>query len=55
MIAAADRIDRPEIYDAIALGVWTGQRQGDRLARVDSGVMDGRRVFRQAKTKADGL
>lgn len=52
LIAAADRIGRPEIGDAITLGVWTGQRQGDRLALVDGGTLDGRRVFRQRKTGA---
>ncbi len=52
LVAAADRIGRPEIGDAITLGVWTGQRQGDRLAMVDGGAMDGRRVFRQRKTAA---
>ncbi len=52
LVATADRIGRPEIGDAITLGVWTGQRQGDRLAMVDAGAMDGRRVLRQAKTGA---
>jgi hypothetical protein len=52
LVAAADALGRPEIGDAIVLGVWTGQRQIDRLAIADGGVLDGRRVFRQTKTKA---
>ena len=52
LVAAADRIGRPEIGDAITLGVWTGQRQADRLALADAGAVDGRRVFRQRKTGA---
>lgn len=35
-ILAADLIGRPEIGDSIALGVWTGQRQNDRLALTEA-------------------
>lgn len=42
----------PEMGDMIALGVWTGQRQEDRLLLVDKGLFNGRRIFRQAKTGA---
>lgn len=52
LVAAADKLGRPEIGDMVILGVWTGQRQGDRLALVDRGLVRGRRVFRQAKTGA---
>lgn len=52
LIAAADEIGRPEIGDAVVMGVWTGQRQTDRLSLLDAGVLDGRRLFRQSKTKA---
>lgn len=52
LVAAADALGRPEIGDAIMLGLWTGQRQGDRLALVDEGLVAGRRVFRQSKTGA---
>ncbi len=52
LVAAADRIGRPEIGDMIVLAVWTGQRQGDRLALVDRGLLNGRRYFRQSKTNA---
>ena len=52
LIAAADAEGLPEIGDAIVLGLWTGQRQADRLQLVDRGLVDGRRVFRQSKTGA---
>ena len=52
LVAAADAFGRPEIGDAIMLGLWTGQRQQDRLALVvhRSELTRGRRVFRQQKT-----
>lgn len=50
LVAAADAVGRPEIGDAVTLGVWTGQRQADRLAMIEAGAVDGRRLFRQAKT-----
>jgi hypothetical protein len=40
------------IGDCIVLGVWTGQRQDARLAMVDGGAIDGRRLIRQSKTGA---
>lgn len=52
LVAAADAIGLPEIGDAITIGVWTGQRQADRLAMTDAGLRDGWRTFRQLKTKA---
>lgn len=52
LIRAADVIGRPEIGDAIMLGVWTGQRQGDRLTLCGGSVQEGRHVFRQSKTGA---
>lgn len=52
LVAAADAIGRPEIGDSILLGLWTGQRQGDRIALTDKGLLNGRRVFRQSKTGA---
>ncbi|YBV97555.1 hypothetical protein M1D80_11945 [Phyllobacteriaceae bacterium JZ32] len=52
LIAAADRVGLPEVGDMIVLGVWTGQRQGDRLLLVDKGLLNGRRIFRQSKTGA---
>lgn len=52
LVDAADAIERPSIGDGILLGLFTGQRQGDRLSLVDGGVEDGRRIFRQNKTGA---
>jgi hypothetical protein len=52
LLAAADRLGRPSIGDAVLLGLFTGQRQGDRLALEDAGLLDGRRMFRQSKTSA---
>ena len=53
LVAAADAIGLPEIGDSVYLGLFTGQRQGDRLALQDAGAEAGRRVFRQAKTGAN--
>jgi hypothetical protein len=52
LVAAADALDRASIGDAIYLGLFTGQRQTDRLALKDDGLRDGRRHFRQNKTSA---
>ena len=52
LVAAADALGRPEIGDMVTLGVWTGQRQGDRLSMEDRGLVAGRRIFRQGKTGA---
>lgn len=52
LIAAADAIGRPEIGDMIVLGVWTGQRQADRLSLLAVNKLNNRRIFRQAKTGA---
>lgn len=54
MVAAADALDLPAIGDAILLGVWTGQRQGDRLALQETAFRGngGRIVFQQRKTRA---
>lgn len=52
LVAAADALGRPSIGDAIYLGLFTGQRQSDRLTLRDEGLVNGRRQFRQAKTKA---
>ena len=52
LVAVADHVGRPEAGDMVELGVWTGQRQGDRLALEDRGLIKGRRIFRQGKTNA---
>jgi hypothetical protein len=49
LIAAADALHRPSIGDAIMLGLFTCQRQRDRLFLKDEGLSDGRRLFRQSK------
>lgn len=50
LVAAADALGRPSIGHSILLGLFTGQRQNDRLALRDEGLIDGRRRFRQSKT-----
>lgn len=52
LIAAADHMGRPEVADGIMLGLWTGQRQSDRLELDDRGLVQRRRLFRQNKTGA---
>lgn len=52
LVAAADAMGRASIGDAIYLGLFTGQRQADRLALKDEGLINGRRHFRQSKTAA---
>jgi hypothetical protein len=48
--AAAAELGRASIGDAIYLGLFTAQRQRDRLGLCDEGLVDGRRHFRQSKT-----
>lgn len=50
LVKAADAMGRPSIGDAIFLGLFTGQRQADRLALKDDGLVEGRRQLRQSKT-----
>jgi len=50
MVAAADEIGLPSVGDCYFLGLFTGQRQTDRLAMKDEGLIDGRRHLRQSKT-----
>jgi hypothetical protein len=52
LIAAADAKGWPWAGDMVVLGVWTGQRQADRLAMVNKGMLSNRRIFRQRKTGA---
>jgi integrase len=52
LVAAADELGRHDIGDSVVMGLWTGQRQGDRLALRHHGKLKGRRVFRQNKTAA---
>jgi len=50
LIAAADAIGRPSIGDCMYLGLFTGQRQTDRLRMTDEREVEGRHAFRQSKT-----
>jgi hypothetical protein len=50
LVRAADALERPSIGDAVMLGLFTGQRQNDRLTIGDDGIIDGRRRFKQRKT-----
>lgn len=52
IVAVADAIGRPEFGDMIILGVWSGQRQNDRLLFQVAGRDKGRITLRQMKTKA---
>lgn len=47
-----DLIARPEVGDMVILGVWTGQRQADRLTMTAAHLANGRLVQRQQKTMA---
>lgn len=55
LVAAADAIGRPDVGDAIVLGLWTGQRQGDRLALIDPQVTGDGIRFRQSKKHGQPL
>lgn len=52
LTATADALGWHDMGDMLTFGVWTGQRQEDRLLMVDKGLLNGRRIFRQAKTGA---
>lgn len=52
LIHAADLAGRHDVGDMIALGVWIGQRQGDRLTLQNAQMKDGRFVVMQGKTGA---
>lgn len=55
LVFAADDMGRPEVGDAIMLGLWTGQRQGDRLALEDGRVTKDGIHFQQGKKKKQPL
>jgi hypothetical protein len=48
--AAADAIERTSIGDSFYLGLFTGQRQTDRLIMRNESCVEGRHAFRQSKT-----
>ena len=55
LVDAADRLGLPEIGDAVLLGVWTGQRQADRLSLIGGQIVDNAILFRQAKKHGQPL
>ncbi|TPN57145.1 hypothetical protein [Mesorhizobium sp. B1-1-7] len=52
LVRVGDHMGLPVVGDMTLLGLWSGQRQGDRLKLEDRGLHKGRRLFRQAKTGA---
>ncbi|TRL39858.1 tyrosine-type recombinase/integrase [Rhizobium straminoryzae] len=52
LVEAAERLGRPDMADVFYTGVWTAQRQADRLALKLSAVRNGRFIVRQQKTGA---
>lgn len=55
LINAADLLGRPEVADAIVLGVWSGQRQADRLELTDAQETKDGILFRQGKKNGQPL
>ena len=55
LVAAADLVGRPEIGDMVLLGVWSGQRQSDRLTLTEAQIRDLTFAFRQAKKHGQPL
>lgn len=51
LAAAARHLNRRSIAIGTYLGLFTGQRQGDRLTLKDEGLQDGFRRFRQSKMR----
>jgi integrase len=52
LIAAADHLGRGDVRTMIKLGLWTGQRQGDRREMVLAAETGTRVILRQSKTGA---
>ncbi|PLW77866.1 tyrosine-type recombinase/integrase [Cohaesibacter celericrescens] len=52
LIATADKEGRPDVGDAIMLGICSGQRQNDRLLFKLEKMADGLMIFKQSKTGA---
>lgn len=55
LIDCADRLGLPEIGDSIMLGVWTGQRQADRLSLTGGQLVDNAFLFKQQKKHGQPL
>ncbi len=51
LVRAAELCRKPMLGIAITLGLWTGQRQGDRLDMIEGGTSATRIILRQSKTK----
>ncbi|MBV2183780.1 MAG: hypothetical protein KUL88_04460 [Rhizobium sp.] len=52
LVEAAEEMGRADLADMFYTGVWTAQRQADRLALQVSAIRNGRFVLRQRKTGA---
>lgn len=52
LVAVADHVGRPDMGDSFIAAVWSGQRQGDRLALKVTEERHKRLVCRQSKTGA---
>lgn len=50
LVETADELGHPELGDSIMLGLFTAQRQGDRLTLEGGKIIDGEIHFRQSKT-----
>jgi len=55
LAAAADACGRPEIGDAVLMGVFTCQRQGDRLSALQRHVSESGIRFEQQKKRGEAL
>jgi integrase len=51
LVQAAHALGRPMVAIMIELGLWTGQRQNDRLDMIDGGTTETRVILRQSKTR----
>ncbi|TYC51646.1 hypothetical protein FMN50_20410 [Rhodobacterales bacterium] len=52
LVSAADMVGRPDMGDSFIAAVWSGQRQGDRLALEFKSKLKTRLVCKQSKTGA---
>jgi hypothetical protein len=55
LVLAAATLGRPEVGLSFLLGLWTGQRQNDRLALADGQMSDDGILFRQLKKNGQPL
>lgn len=52
LVKVADLVSRPDMGDSFVAAVWSGQRQGDRLALQVRGQVKDRLICKQSKTGA---